>query len=165
MNLEDLKTLGVIVSSAPVKQEITWTQADAEGEAQTHTGSIFVKVLAYGDYEKLLLQPSEDDEKSRQVKLMVAALRFGDKGKECPTYEDAYQFTPSFANACLNAINLVNSSKKKVKPDGRVLARDGVERNRWQDDSGSEVESVPSGSSGLDGVLPASGNTESKQKD
>jgi len=162
MNLEELKTLGVIVSSAPVKHEITWQQVDAEGETQTHTGSIFVKVLAYGDYEKLLLQPSDDDEKSRQVKLMVAALRFGDKGKESPTYEDAYQFTPAFAGACLNAINLVNSNKKKVKPDGRVLARDGAERDRGQDDSGGQAESNPAGDSGLDGVLQASGNAESE---
>src|SRR5690606_30051105 len=149
--------MGAVIPAAPVAQEITWTPPDA---AEPVTFTVFVKRLAYGDYERLFMEaldvaaaeepddPDADQEgqakailkrqdipkRSRQALLISISIRLGD-GTEQISYEQAYQRHPSLASAFVRAINKANGSlKKKAQPHGGVLARARPERDRGQDD-------------------------------
>lgn len=181
MNLEQLRDSGGLVSEQPVKTEITWRRETEEGEQETITCDIHVVRLGYGDYERLFIplqqhlakkgdgQQDEDgpqhfDEDSRRslnAELIALSVRLGDEVNERLTYDMAYRLVPSLATAMLGAIHRVNrSSKKKIKPHGRDLARAGDERDRGADDRGGEGTDVAGGVPVVDSLHQPAGDAE-----
>lgn len=74
--LKELKALGGLVPTAPIKKEIKF-KLDGEDE---FTASIHVKKLSVGDWEVIFLAPG--DERSRTAKLISETVTLGDDGKE-----------------------------------------------------------------------------------
>ncbi len=191
MNLLQLEEAGVFVAARPVIKEMKFLGLDKDGEIVEHTTTVAVRSLSYADFEllrkdysafeiarnaeieafKALTDESKEDlleppAPNWQMALVAAAIRFGAKHQEAMSIERAHALGHALARPLfLIALEENAAVKKKVKPGGRVLARDGAERDRGQDDSGSAGELVPAGGSGLDGVLPAQGNPESQPQD
>jgi hypothetical protein len=120
MNKSELTKIGGVVSALPVKQEITWTRINEQGEEVTDTFDVFVKPLAYGDYEQLFKEPKKDESaeeqaerKSLNCQLIVLSIRLGENADESFTYDEAYQLHSGLANAFINKISRVNGRTKK----------------------------------------------------
>lgn len=106
MNLKELRAKGAFVSAHPVKKPVTW-----KDETGTELAfDVFIKRLAFGDYERLFL--SESDDRSRMARVLCETVRLGEEGKDELSYKDAYQLAPSLARVLLDAVNQVNDSPK-----------------------------------------------------
>ncbi len=120
MNKSELTKIGGVVSALPVKQEITWTRVNEQGDEVTDTFDIFVKTLAYGDYEQLFMEPKKDEteeeqaeRRSRNCQLIALSIRLGENADESFTYDEAYQLHSGLANAFITKISRVNGRAKK----------------------------------------------------
>lgn len=120
MNKSELTKIGGVVSALPIKQEVTWTRINEQGEEVTDTFDVFVKTLAYGDYEQLFMEPKKDESEeeqaernSRNCQLIVLSIRLGENAQEAFTYDEAYQLHPGLANAFITKISRVNGRTKK----------------------------------------------------
>lgn len=105
MNLEELKSAGALVSAEPVEKKITWTKVGEDGTEKVHTFKVFIKRRSFGTVEKMF---SGDSDRSRSAAMIAETVLLGKDGKECFSYDDAYQLEPSLAFAFVAAINEVN---------------------------------------------------------
>lgn len=99
---------------------------------------------------------------SWEMALVSASARFGETHKESLSIARAHALQHSLARALFlavmeeNAVDKVKinaADKKKVNPDGGVLARNGAERYRRKHNPGRTTKSEPERDSGLDNVL------------
>lgn len=102
MNLKELRAKGAFVSEHPVKKSVTWKTEGGEDVAF----DVYIKKLAFGDYERLFL--SETDDRSRMARVLSETVKLGDEGKDAISYKDAYQLEKSLARSLLEAVNSVN---------------------------------------------------------
>lgn len=188
MNLDDIEKSGGFVADRPILKEITFSGFDEDGKRKEFTATVGVRTLSYADFQALRKQYADfetqrnaeieafrqakedeqvDDEEiepsppSWEMALVSAAARFGGTHKESLSIARAHALQHSLASALFRAVMEENAAdKKKVNPDGRVLARDGTQRNRGKHHKGSAAKPDPAGSHGLDGVLPVTGHTE-----
>lgn len=109
MNLAELKAKGGIVAAAPVPKEVTWTRKNEAGEEVSDAFTILVKRQSFGSIETIW---ANTEDRSKSAAYISQSLRFGDKGKEQMSYEDAYQLDPSLATVFIAAINEVNGTGK-----------------------------------------------------
>ena len=117
MKLEELRELGGIVSAEPVEREVTWTRT-VDGEEVSHTFTVFVLRMPFGDIERMVMAANMDD-RSQSAEYLSKAIMLGD-GTERLTYEDAYRFDPSLAGALIGVVRDVNGTgeahPKKSRP-------------------------------------------------
>lgn len=107
LTLNDLKTSGGFISSAPVKRTITFTLDDGV----PRTGEIYVKRLSIGDHEKMFL--SANDKQSRTALLISEVITLGEDGKEKISFEKAYQLHPALAAEMIKEYQAVNNGGEK----------------------------------------------------
>jgi len=110
MNLEELRAKGGIVLATPVKQEVSWTHPDQDGQVVTDTFTVHVVKHSFGSIERIFAIESKDTERSRAATFISESIRLGDDGSERIGYEDAYQLDSGLAKVLMEAISTVNKT-------------------------------------------------------
>ena len=108
MDLNRLRELGGIVSSAPVKREVTWEHRSETGEELTDTFTVHIRKQSCGTVERLR-DTSNGQDKSWPALIISESVLLGDDGSEPIPYDLAYQLDPRLARVLIDAINEVNS--------------------------------------------------------
>ena len=109
MKLEEFKSAGGFVPRDLVSKKITWDRK--EGDL---VFDVFVKRHSFGMIEQIL--GDGDDTRSRSAHYIAESIRFGDKGDEKMTYEQAFDLDPKVAGLFVAAINEVNGVSAAPKP-------------------------------------------------
>lgn len=110
MNLKELRERGGIVSSAPVKHEVTWDRTAEDGTADPVTFTVYVRKHSFGSIERLFAADAKDPERSRAAVFISESVLLGEDGSEQITYEDAYRLDPGLAKALMDAVSAVNGT-------------------------------------------------------
>ena len=116
MDLKQLRELGGIVSSTPVKKEVTWNRTAADGSADPVTVAVHIKKLSFGSIERLFAVDEKDAERSRMASFIADTVLLGEDGQERITYEDAYQLDAGLARVLMDAISAVNGTSAGTAP-------------------------------------------------
>lgn len=106
MNLSDLRAKGAFVPNELVKRTVEWTSPDGESVSF----DVYVKRLAYGDFERIVLDG--EDERCKGAGIIAATIHFDEAGKEPFPYKDAYQLEKSLASVLLEASNGINRAER-----------------------------------------------------
>lgn len=117
MNLEDLERFGGIVSAELVKCEVTLQTENEQGEPEDKPFAVFIKRLAFSDYELLanaVEAAPKKNKKSRQATIISIAASIGENGEVEIPYDRACRMDPSLATQIIAQINQVNSRKKHL---------------------------------------------------
>ena len=96
MNIEQLRTAGAFVDSAPVKTSITWKE---------HQFDVHILRLSFGDMERISASGNST------VNLIANAILLGEE-KQPITPEDAARLDISLAAKLIEAVNEVNAAPK-----------------------------------------------------
>lgn len=113
MNLQELKAKGGLVESAPVLKPITWTHEGEDGQLVTDDFTVLVKRQSFAVIERLYAP--EEQERSRNTKLIAECVLFGEEGDERLTYEQAQDLQPGLAFLLLAAVHEVNGTGQTAK--------------------------------------------------
>lgn len=164
-SVTELLSSGCILNSVLVKKEIVWVRLVPDGDDIEYNFNVFVRRLAFADQENILkmigfftpptpaknadeddVQPEGKDAQKEDpvmnAALIAAAIRFGEKGDEVLTYQQACNLDPSFAIELIKKIDEVNPPlKKKVNSLRRDVAPVGPERSGGEDYRGGQINS------------------------
>lgn len=113
MNLDDLKKIGGVVSSAPVPKSVKWVKKEDDGTEQEFEFTIHVLKHSFGSIEQIW--NDKDESRSRAASYISKTVRLGEGGKDPISYDDAFQLEPSLAAAFIAAINEVNGTGGSAK--------------------------------------------------
>lgn len=107
MKLSELTVMGAFIPDGLVKKEIKFKLDD--GEERKH--DIFIRRLSIGVHEQIWA--GGDESQSRTARLLSAAVRLGEDGKEQMTYDQAFRLDSRIALAMTTAIQEVNGAERK----------------------------------------------------
>ena len=107
MDLNRLRELGGIVSSIPVKREVSWGHLTDTGEEVTDTFTVHIRKHSCGTMERFHAARDAQD-KSGPALIISESVLLGEDGAEPIPYDVAFQLDTRLARVLIDAINEVN---------------------------------------------------------
>jgi hypothetical protein len=119
-----------------VLRPVTWFVKDpATGKEVEKTADVFIVAnLTFAAHERIYLGDSRFPESTRQGRAISERVRFGKKGNQTLTYEQASALNPRFGYALATAIYALDDERNpKPAPDETKEDSDGDEEGGRED--------------------------------
>jgi hypothetical protein len=107
MNLNDLKSKGIVASNQFVPRDITWDYFDDEGNEATLSDRIFIRRRSVADLDRIIADKNIDGIVA-QAKFISENARLGVSGEEEIDYDSAKDFPVSLVEIIYKEFSIVN---------------------------------------------------------
>lgn len=116
MNLQQLLEKGTVSEPKMVKKTVTWERQDPNGnELVSDTFDIFIVCnLSFAASDRILIGDGRYPDASQMARAISERVRFGEKGDERMSYNDAARLDPGLGWVLVNAINDVQAEQREA---------------------------------------------------
>ena len=104
-NLKDLLAEATVDTTNLLPKTVEWSRVGEDGKTVTSTLDVFiVKDVSFASSDRIYLGDNKTQDSSRMARTVAERVRFGAKGEESMTFEQASNLKPTLGWALASAV-------------------------------------------------------------